>query len=255
MSFYYGDQTRLEIADYIQKNAVVILPVGTTEEHGMHLPVEADAMIARYFGDRLGAACEEAGIPVLVLRPIVYGFSMGVVRHWPGCPNIDIRVLTDYIHCMLKSLVQEGFKKIVMLDCHGNHDCVLRMVMRMIVDEFNVYPMTLSPGKLSDAKYNEIKQDPEGDIHGGEWETSAILHIAPETVHTDRYTNVDAIRCNSPLRGPVSTWGLQETKTGLFGDPTHATAELGKAVFDAATEKGLAYIKEYYARNEFSKGR
>lgn len=254
MSYYYGDQTRLQIAEYIEKNAVVVLPVGTTEEHGMHLPVETDAMIARYYADRLGAACTEAGIPVLVLRPIVYGFSMGVVRHWPGCPNVDVRVLTDYIHCIVESLVKEGFKKIVMLDCHGNHDCVLRMVMRMIVDKYNVFTMTLSPSKLSNAKYEEIKRDPEGDIHGGEWETSAIMHIAPELVHTDLLTNVDAIRCNSPLRGPVSTWGLQETKTGLFGDPTYATPELGKAVLDAAVEKGVEYVRAYYDANEFSRG-
>ncbi|MBQ6545240.1 MAG: creatininase family protein [Lachnospiraceae bacterium] len=253
MSFYYGDKTRDEIAEYAKKNAVVILPVGTTEEHGAHLPVETDAIIARYFGDRLGEACEAADIPVLVLRPICYGFSMGVVRKWPGCPNVDIRVLTDYIHCILSSLVKEGFTKLVMLDCHGNHDCVLRTVMRMIVDEYNVFPMTLAPGKLCADVYNRLKKDPEGDIHGGEYETSCILHIAPELVHTDKYTDVDKIHIKDrELLGPVSTWGLMETKTGLFGDPTPSTAELGKACLDEATRKGVEYIRAYYHHTEAS---
>lgn len=252
MSFYFGEKNWVQLQEYIDKNAVVILPVGTTEEHGHHLPVETDAMIARYYSDCLGKACEEANIPALVMQTINFGFSMSIVRKWPGCPNIRTRVFADYIFDIVDSLVIMGFKKIVMLDCHGNHDCLLRMVMREIADKHNIFTMTLSPMSLSSKKYNEIKKDPQGDIHGGEWETSCILHIHPELVDTTAYTNVDAIRCNSPLRGPVSTWGLQNTKTGLFGDPTYATAELGEKVMKAATEEGLKYIKAFYEHNEKS---
>ena len=246
MSIYYGEQTRVQIEELIKKNAVIILPVGTTEEHGLHLPVETDAIIAKYMGDQLGEACRKADIPVLVLRTIYYGFSMSCVRKWPGCPNIDTRTFMDYIHSMVNSLVKEGFRKIVILDCHGNHDCLLRTVMREIADENNVFIMTLEPSKLASEVYERIKKDPQGDIHGGEYETSCILHIAPHLVDTSAYTNVDSIRCNTPLRGPVSTWGLQETSTGLFGDPTHASAETGKACLDAAVEEGLQMIKLYY---------
>jgi len=250
MSFYYGKQNRLQIAEHIKQNAVIILPVGTTEEHGMHLPVETDAIIANYIGDELGKACIKEGIPVLVLRTIYYGFSMSIVRKWPGCPNINTRTFMDYIFCIIDSLVKEGFKKIVMLDCHGNHDSLLRTVMREIADKHNIFTMILSPFALSAKTYNLLKKDPEGDIHGGEYETSCILHIAPELVDTSAYTRVDAIRCNSPLRGPVSTWGLQQSKTGLFGDPTFATAQLGKACLESAVSEGLKCIKAYY---EFDK--
>jgi len=252
MSYYYGEQTRLQIEEHIKKNSVIIFPIGTTEEHGMHLPVETDAMIARYMGDAIGKACQQAGIPVLVLQPLVYGFSMGVVRRWPGCPNVDIKVVTDYIQNITESLVAEGFRKIVFLDCHGNHDCVLRMVMRIVADKHNVFTMTLAPSALANEVYQKRKRDPEGDIHGGEYETSMMLHIRPELVDTSRYTNVDAIRCNTPLRGPVSTWGLQQTKTGLFGDPTYATAELGREMAEAAVVKAVAYIEAYRAHSEQS---
>lgn len=118
--------------------------------------------------------------------------------------------------------------------------------MREIADKHNIYTMTLSPMQLSSGLYNELKQDPEGDIHGGEWETSLILAIAPELVHPEEYTDVDAIRCNTILRGPVSTWGLQDTKTGLFGDPTSATAELGLLLIEEAVRQGARHIEEYY---------
>jgi len=251
-SIYYGEQTRVQLAEYVKKNGVIILPVGTTEEHGLHLPVETDAIIAKYLGDEIGKAVHEAGIPVLVLRTIYYGFSMKVIRQWPGCPNINDRTFMDYIYSMIDSLIKEGFRKIVLLDCHGNHDCLLRTVMRETADQHDVYIMTIAPLTLGAAVYNRIKKDPGGDIHGGEYETSCILHIAPHLVDTKAYTNVDAIRCNTPLRGPVSTWGLQKTQTGIFGDPTHASAETGKACLDAAVEEGLKLIKLYYEHKEQS---
>ena len=245
MSIYFGEKTWVEIQKAVEDEAVVILPVGTTEEHGRHLPVETDAMIARGYADILGNACIEKGIPVLVMQTINFGFSMGIVRQWPGCPNINTRTFADYIYDIVDSLVGMGFKKIVTLDCHGNHDCLLRMVMREIADVHGVFTMTLAPMTLSSEVYDKMKKDPEGDIHGGEWETSCILYLHPELVHQDEYTNVDAIRLNRKLCGPVSTWALQKTKTGLFGDPTCACAELGEAVLKAATEKGVEYIEEF----------
>ncbi|MCL2202154.1 MAG: creatininase family protein [Oscillospiraceae bacterium] len=248
-SFYFGDKSWVELEKYIADDAVVLLPIGQTEEHGRHLPVATDAMIAKTSGDELGKALSDR-IPILVMETIDYGFSMSVVRNWSGCPNINPRTFTDYIFNILDSLILMGFKKIVMLDCHGNHDCLLRLAMREIADKHGVYVMTLSPYALSAKLYAEIKDDPQGDIHGGEWETSLILAIAPELVNKDEYTNVDAVRCNSILRGPVSTWGLQNTKTGLFGDPTYATAEKGRALINEITKQGVIYIEEYY-RHKF----
>jgi creatinine amidohydrolase len=246
-SIYYGEQTRLGIAEAIKQNAVVVLPVGTTEEHGAHLPVETDALIARYLGGEIGKAVDGEGIPVLVMQTITFGFSMGAVRRWPGCPNIDTRTFIAYIHSIVDSLVKEGFRKIVLLDCHGNHDCLLRTVMREIADEHNVYIMILAPLALGNKTFDKLKKDPHGDIHGGEYETSCILHIAPHLVDTSAYTDIDAVRCDTnPLRGPVSTWGLQETKTGLFGNPCGASAETGKACLDTCVAESARYIKLYY---------
>jgi len=245
MSYYFSAKTWVELEKYIAGEAVIILPIGTTEEHGRHLPVSTDAIIARKFGDELGK--ELAGkLPVLVMETVNFGFSMSIIRKWPGCPNIDSRTFADYIFNITDSLIGMGFKKIVMLDCHGNHDCLLRLVMREIADKHNVYMMTLTPMQLTAKLYDEIKQDPQGEIHGGEWETSWILAIRPELVNTREYTSVDAIRCNTILRGPVSTWGLQDTKTGLFGDPTTASAEKGKALIAEAAKQGALYVEQYY---------
>lgn len=246
MSRYFRDQTWPQLEVAIAEQPVVILPVGTTEEHGRHLPVGTDAIIAQTYGEELARAAE-GKVPLLLMETIHYGFSMSVVRRWPGCPNIRVRVFMDYIHDICRSLVDMGFKKLALLDCHGNHDGPLRTVMREIADETGVYMMILAPFALSAGEYAAIKKDPEGDIHGGEWETSWVLATNEELVHKDEYTDVDAIRCNSRLRGPVSTWGLQESITGLYGDPTYADKATGKAVIAAAVAQGLEYLAEYRA--------
>lgn len=250
MIHYFAQKTWPELEELIKQEAVVILPVGTTEEHGRHCPVGCDAMIAKGYGDMLAAEADKAGVPVVVMETVQFGFSMSIVRQWPGCPNINPRVFADYMFNLVDSLITMGFRKIVMLDCHGNHDCILRLCMREIADKHGVYTMTLSPMSISAPLYNEIKKDPQGDIHGGEWETSAILYLHPELIKPEEYTSVDAIRCNNKLRGPVSTWGLQDTKTGIYGDPTYSTAELGKAVLEYAAKKGAEYIQEFYKLNQ-----
>jgi creatinine amidohydrolase len=245
MSVYFGEKTWPELEKAIKEGTLVIVPVGTTEEHGRHLPVETDAMIARLFGDRLGNALQ-GKLPVLVTQTINFGYSMDIVCNWPGCLKIRTRVFMDYMFDIIDSLMSMGFSKIALLDCHGNHDGLLRTVMREIADKHGKFICTLSPFKLCADVYAKIKKDPQGDIHGGEWETSMILANRPELVNKDEYTDADAIRCKGKLLGPVSTWGLQETKTGLFGDPTKASADLGKACLDAAVEEGVKILTEFY---------
>lgn len=245
MSFYFGEKSWLELEEEIKKDSLIIIPVGTTEEHGRHLPVETDAMIARLFGDEYAKALQ-GKIPVLVTQAINFGYSMNVVTNWPGTIKIRTRVFMDYMFDMIDSLMNMGFTKIALLDCHGNHDGLLRTVMREIADKHGKFICTLSPFKLCEKVYDQIKKDPAGDIHGGEWETSMILVTRPELVNKNEYTNVDAIRCNNSLRGPVSTWGLQNTKTGLFGDPTNSSLEVGQKCLEAAVEEGAKILIDFY---------
>ncbi len=250
MSYYFGEQSWPQLAEAIENNTLVIIPVGTTEEHGRHLPVETDAMIAKMFADAIADELQKKQIPVLLTQPIYYGYSMDIVTRWPGTLKIRTRVFMDYIFDMIDSLLRQGFKKVALLDCHGNHDGLLRTVMREIADAHNRFICTLSPAKLCKPVYDKLKKDPQGDIHGGEWETSMILAYRPDLVNKAEYTDVDAITCNNELRGPVSTWGLQKTKTGLFGDPTQARAELRQACLEAGTEAALHILEMFMAMEE-----
>jgi creatinine amidohydrolase len=259
MSYYFGEKTWPEIEAAIKKDTLLILPVGTTEEHGRHLPVETDAMIAKMFGDAIAQELKDE-IPLLVMQPVWYGYSQKVMTQWPGTIRLRTRTFMDMIYDILSSVIEMGFKKVVLLDCHGHHDALLKTVMREIADDYNVYIAITSPAGFSTKRFQEIRKSERGGaIHGCEWETSLIMYYRDDLVKESEFTNVDIMRYNSEFvagdnftggqKVVWSTWGIQKSKTGIYGDPTCASVETGAEVVRAAIENYKKFIQEYYAAN------
>ena len=260
MSYYYGDHSWEELQEYVKKDAILILPVGQTEEHGSHLPVSTDATIAEGFAKDIAEAVE-GEVPVLVMPAIWAGYSPVSMGKWPGTMMVRPQVFIDYVYDVCASLVRAGFKKMVMLDCHGQHNPMLNIVTKLIADEFDgVYLTVTSPVKMSAEAFNKIRKSGRGgSCHGGEWETALMLSLT-DLVNMDKVTDVDIIRYNSDfVAGDAtlgsqkvvwSTWGTQQSVTGLYGDPTPATKETGDVIRKAAIENYKKFLKEYY---EFGK--
>ena len=91
MSFLFGDQNWQQLKDAVEKDTLILLPIGTTEEHGLHLPVETDAIIARELSIMIGETLRNS-IPMLVARTIYYGYSMKEMTRWPGTIRVRTRV-------------------------------------------------------------------------------------------------------------------------------------------------------------------
>jgi creatinine amidohydrolase len=245
MSFYFRDQSWVHIQEHLDRRSLLILPVGTTEEHGPHLPVESDTMIGEGFGRVIGEELARRNeIPFLVMRTVVYGYSMGCVQDFPGTISVRPNIVEEYVFDIVDSLCRMGFSKVVILGCHGNHDGILRNVMRRIVDKYGVYIGVVSPLGMSD--YKKLKKDPDGDIHAGESETSLIWALQPHTVKPEMFDKIDHINLDHSLLGPVSTWGLQDTQMGSFGDPTYASKELGEKILETGAKAVADWSIRYY---------
>ena len=258
MSYYYRDQSSPMIAEHIKQQSLIILPTGTTEEHGPHLPVDADSRIAEAYGQRLAEVLEPE-LPVLLMDTIRYGYSMNVLKQWPGTPFVRSRVFMDYVFDICRSTLDMGFTKLAILDCHGHHNGPLRTISRELWDACGKAIAILSPAKLSQEAYNAARlSGPGGSIHGGEWETSLILYLNPEVVDMDKATDEDTMRYHSEFvagdsftgnqQVNWSTWFIQPSKTGIYGTPSVATAELGQLIMDAAVDNGARFLKEFWAR-------
>lgn len=257
MSYYFSDQSWPRIGEHIEKQSLLILPIGTTEEHGPHLPVDTDARIAEAYGNSLADALSP-DMPVLVMDTIRYGYSMKVMRNWPGTIVVRSRVFMDMVFDICRSALDMGFSKLAMLDCHGHHSGALNTVARELCDACDKAVAIISPAALSKDEFNAVRKSEQGGaIHAGEWETSLVLHISPEVVDMSQATGEDAMRYHSDFvagdnflgrqRVTWSTWYIQESKTGVYGDPTPATAETGRIVLEAATANGARFLREFRA--------
>jgi creatinine amidohydrolase len=177
------------------------------------------------------------------------------MSRWPGVMRIRPQVFMDLVFDVCSSLIEMGFRKLMLLSCHGHHAGALRVVTRRIADAHDVYMALVSPGSLAAERYQQIRKSVRGgSIHAGEYETSLMLYL-DEPVEMSEATDEDIMRYHSPFVAGDnfsggqkvfwSTWGLQQSKTGIYGDPTVATADTGREIMAAMVGNCAAFAKEF----------
>jgi len=168
--FYrFCDQSWPTIQEHLAKQSLVILPIGTTEEHGPHLPVDTDARIADAYGQRLAETLEPE-IPVLLMDTIRYGYSMQIMKKWPGTIVVRSRAVMDYVFDVCHSVLDMGFVKLTLLTTHGHHDGLLKVVSRELSDACDKVIAIISPARLSQDVYNAVRKSDQGGSPGkGDW--------------------------------------------------------------------------------------
>ncbi len=249
MELEFSKKTSEELKEAASRNTVLLLPVGQTEQHGKHLPVVTDVML----GERIAfAAAERAApeVPVLVMPSLWAGYSSAEVKKWTGTISLSIETFISMVTEICGSLIEMGFKKLVLVNSHGNHPGALEVAVRKIGDMYGVYIALTSTFVIAKDKIAPLlKAGPGGSCHGGEYETSLMLYLAEELVKKEKFTGEDVLRIKSafyPGRVFISTWGRQKSKTGIFGDPVAASADTGKKIFEATAEAYAEFLKEYY---------
>jgi creatinine amidohydrolase len=246
-----------QVCEATAKGTILLIPVGQTEEHGQHLPIGADSIIVETIAER--AARQVAGkIPVLVAPAIQYGYSNEILRKWPGTFIVRPQVVIDLLVDVCCSAVKMGFKKVALVSGHGHHVGVCRVAIRQVFDLVGANVVLTQPHAFGKEAFAKVrKSGPGGICHAGEYETSLLLHFG-YPVDMSRTSQVDTLRFQSKFvsadgiggakSGSVfwSTWGLQQSKTGTYGDPTVATAETGKTTADAIVADYCDFLEEFY---------
>lgn len=257
VNFYFSDKTWEELTECVKNNSLIILPIGQTEEHGLHLPVETDARIASEVAREIAEEVEK-DIPILVMPTFWAGYSPNSmnVKKWPGTIQVRMSVLIEYLYDITASLVKMGFKKIVMVDTHGQHAPILNIVSKRIADDFDIYPALTSPLAMCIKEFNEVRKSKRGGVlHGCEYETSLMM-LFTKLVKRDKLVDYDIMRYHSDFvagdsasggqKVTWSTWGLQDSKTGIYGDPTVASVETAKVCVSAIRKNYRKFLLEYY---------
>ena len=245
-----------ELEEKIRQGAVVLLPIGQVEEHGPHLPVGTDTYIAEGVARRV-ADLLDGEIPVLLLPAVWSTYSVDALGKWPGLIKVRTRTVIDLTHDIVASLLRMGFRKVLMLNGHGNNPPLLDTALRELADEFEATPVLANVWAFSAESFSQLRRsEPGGAIHADEYETSLMLAMG-HPVDMDKAPAGDTFRFKSQFRArdtfagknlvTWSTWKLQESRTGVYGDPTVASVETGRSVLEATVQKLAQFVREYYA--------
>lgn len=255
MSIYFREKTSPEIGELVKNKALVIIPVGTIEEHGPHLTVDADVAIAEGVSREIGEMMKDE-IPLVVMPAVWSGYTSAELKKWPGTIIVKTRTFADMVSDICRSLIDMGFEKIMMVDCHGQHKPLLNMVCKEVADDTGIYMSITSPAVFSKIAYEKNRTTRQGgSCHGGEWETSLMMHFGKK-VDMSKAVAGDALRYHSDnvagdaTRGSQtvvwSTWGIQKSKSGIYGDPTTSTEELGRLILEEIKRKYKEFMLEFY---------
>jgi creatinine amidohydrolase/Fe(II)-dependent formamide hydrolase-like protein len=248
--------TSPQVGDAASRNTILLLPLGQTEQHGEHLAIGADSIIAENVA--VATATELQGqIPVLVAPPIQYGYSNDIITSWPGTFVVGAQVMIDLITDVCCSAVKMGFKKIVIVSGHGHHVGICRVAIRQVFDNVGVNVVFTQPHAFANPTIKKVgKGGPGANCHAGEYETSLLMHFG-YTVDLSKTSPIDSLRFKSEYVSAGvggaksdmvfwSTWGLQKSKTGTYGDPSVASEETGNALMKGIVNEFCQFLEEYH---------
>lgn len=241
----WQEMLRHELLAAMEARAVVIVPVGSVEQHGPHCPQDVDISIPYHLAT--GVADAVADFPVIVAPPVTYGFThynMGEI----GTISLSLEVFMAVLCDVSRGIWANGFRRIILLNGHGGNEQPTWCVAQKLAEE-DVWPLALTYWNMAKDELLAWSEADAGSIgHGGEWETSLQLHLRGGLVDMDRAV-LDPVRSkfSKPLR-PYAVFPerRREMEHGVMGNPHVASAEKGERLFSILRDRLVGLCREYH---------
>ena len=255
--FRYGDLTWPEMRAAIARQPVVLLPFGTVEDHGHHLPLDTDNIIVE-------AICLEVGRraprEILVMPLVAYGLDEHHMD-FPGTVSVDMHTLLRFVSDIGISVGRHGFSHVLIVNGHGSNSSIAELAARRVVLETGIICGAISPNAAIDPTLAEPtlsqmrRSGPGGISHACEYETAMMLHLRPDLVQTEKAVReigqlkLEYFNWDHPEPSVLAwqDWWSRMSESGVCGDPTVATAEFGRALFGTTVENMLRLVREFRA--------
>jgi creatinine amidohydrolase len=222
-------------------DALAILPIGSLEQHGPHLPVITDTASASAAAIRAARLVADE-MPVLVLPGLWTGMSE---HHLPfgGTISLNYSELAGVLRGVVRSLRAIGIARLLIVNGHGGNIEPLAVAARELAHEFGLPVVACTPWFLTADKIRGIAETAETPAHACEGETSVMMAIAGDIVRPDKFDEAVQQRPEPVGRytGFSRFWSFSERApvTGVRGDPRTASAEKGER-FLAVQAEALA---------------
>lgn len=259
-SVSWAGKTYPEIQSVGQSDgSVLVVPVGSIEQHGPHMPVATDVLLADAVARGGADAAADDGVPVLVTPPVWAGSSDHHL-HWGGTITIEVVTLLSMLNQIARSALQNGFDAIFFLNGHGGNSAIVNAATKTVGTEHpDVQVIATTYYFLAEPIAEEIRDSRYGGMsHAGEFETSLVLHIAPELVRQEEYAvdyreepkgGYEGAFHDFFSHGPLAVYHAAGTQSGpgTTGDPTKASAEKGAALYEFLVGEVSTLIADFSA--------
>jgi creatinine amidohydrolase len=242
-----------EAGEEAKSNRLVIVPVGSTEAHGPHLPLDVDSHQVGYIAERVA---ERVG--ALVAPTLPYGYAT-MWMEFPGTITLQAETFQQVLFEIVSSILRHGFRRVMILNGHRPNNTSIDVAARRAIDALSpredAQVTAVSYWEPGAAQVHALRRSRIGGMgHACEFETSVQLATRSELVKMDRLASVRPPLVGWDLVGPsepartYSRWPAPSAEhPAIFGDPTVASAESGEAFLEAVVEGLVRFVGELEA--------
>jgi creatinine amidohydrolase len=238
--------TWVDARDAIAEAELAIVAVGSCEQHGPHLTLDTDSVIAQAFARRLAG---DLGSRALLCPSLPYGLSehhMG----FAGTLTLRAETLLGFLSDLVESLSRWGLRRLLVVNGHGGNIDAIRLAARAARRDRRALVAGVMWAQVA---ADEIAQRVTSELYGHacEVETSVAMVVAPDSLRADRIAEPRPAAQRDPLTDPPSarvdrpTWFHEWTENGALGDPRLASAELGEDIVETAYARALEFARRF----------
>jgi len=243
-----GELTYQDVAKSLTATSILCLPLGSMEQHGPHLPLDTDLVIAEAFTKVIVAKHGDA-FDLWQLPALPFGLSRE--HEWaPGTISLSVGGMTALLHDLGKEIARSlPSKNLVIINGHGGNRGILDALAHELRGDFGLNLCALHTGALM----GPVAETGVPEIHGGKDETSVMLAVAPELVRREKFAELKSPPDDKAVRTtildpgvswPWSSGDKRLSDQGMIGDLTGASAEHGQAIIARVVDAAGAALKQ-----------
>lgn len=253
-----GELTFPDISKRLNARSILCLPIGSIEQHGPHLPLNTDVVLAEEFTRRIIARWGETydlwQLPTLAV-------SLAREHQWaPGTLSLSIETMKSLLCELAREITRSlPVRNLAVINGHGGNRGILEALAQDLRADFGLNVCVLHPAVW--AEVDPTATVPE--IHAGKNETSMMLAIAPHLVRREHIAQLntsstgDAVRTTILDQAVTWSWTTRDQDVadmGVIGNPKAASAEFGERLLNQVAEKAGAVLKQLLDRQGLAHG-
>lgn len=251
--YLMDEMTWEEFREAVEENPVAVIPIGSIEQHGPHLPLGTDSLIDFYLAKKAVERVSRRrahGQRILLVPQSCIGLSLEHLD-FPGTLSFkNSQSLIDYMNHVCENLVSHGIRKIVIWNGHGGNTPSLMAVVREVRKKTGAFVCLADWFGLTKDLANDIMET-RVRVHADEVETSVMLYLYPRLVQMrkakrelpKRFLSSKSFR--SLNESPYASWLTKDVSvSGTIGDPTKASKEKGRKITETAIERFCCLLEE-----------